>query len=501
LVLLFTPSCSRTSDSSTSSVALNELKVGFPENSVGGPNVGLRELTDGQTLESLTQVGTDGKAVPSLAERWVWENDYRRLRLKLRPGVALHDGTDLDAGRMAAALSQVVNRPANRALYPSFGDITSIQAAGDLEIVIDLSRRSAFLPEDLVLNLGIGPQNVGSGPYRMVENDGSDIVLERFDQYRLGRPRIERIIIRPFETLRTAWTSLLRGELDMVTDVPPDAIEFIRNDQIQVLPFQRRYQYLIAFNSRRAPFDRPDVRRALNLAVNRPGLIDKVLPDRGTPSTGPLWPRYWAYDGSIAPFAFEPDRAAGLLDAAGFAPARFSEGEDRAPARLRFTCLLPVGYSVLERIALEVQKDLYNIGVDMQFQVVPFRDFDALVREGRFEAALIDLISGPTPSRAYIFWQSPEHHKGFNVFGYNNPDAERLFEILRSESNEGAVRSATRRLQSVFLEDPPALFLAWNQRARAIRSDVEINQESDQDPMLTMWRWGPTTERPLVSAE
>jgi peptide/nickel transport system substrate-binding protein len=335
----------------------------------------------------------------------------------------------------------------------------------------------------------------------MVSTGGSDIVLERFDRYRLGAPSIERIVIRPFETLRTAWTSLLRGELDMVTDVPPEAVEFIRNDQIQVLPFQRRYQYLIAFNSRKAPLDRAEIRRALNLAVNRQALIKNVLQDRGTPSTGPLWPRYWAYDTTVAPFGFEPDRATSLLESAGYTSGRFSGNGESAPARLRFTCLLPAGYSVLERVALEVQKDLYNIGVDMQFQVVPFREFDTLVREGHFEAALIDLISGPTPSRAYIFWQSPHHHRGFNIFGYENAEARRLFEILRTETNEGAVRSATRRLQSVFLDDPPALFLAWNQRARAIRRNVDVNQAPDQDPMLTMWRWAPATDSPAVPAE
>ena len=190
-----------------------------------------------------------------------------------------------------------------------------------------------------------------------------------------------------------------------------------------------------------------------------------------------------------------------LLDGEGLRSGRVPSSDNEAPARLRFTCLVPAGYSILERIALEVQKDLYNIGVDMQFEVVPFRDYDALFREGRFEAALIDSISGPTPSRAYIFWQSARRHKGFNVFGYENPEAERLFEILRTDTNEGAVRSATRRLQSVLLDDPPALFLAWNQRARAVSRTFETIQEPDRDPMLTLWQWRPAAERPVLSTQ
>src|SRR6185295_7665873 len=111
-----------------------------------------------------------------------------------------------------------------------------------------------------------------------------------------------------------------------------------------------------------------------------------------------------------------------------------------------FTCLVPAGFSTWERIALEVQRNLYNVGVDMQFKVVPAADFDKSIREGNFQAALTDLISGPTPGRAYIFWRSQKHFKGLNIFGYENPEAERLFEVLQSASNEAAVRSATRGL-------------------------------------------------------
>jgi ABC-type transport system substrate-binding protein len=163
------------------------------------------------------------------------------------------------------------------------------------------------------------------------------------------------------------------------------------------------------------------------------------------------------------------------------------------PARLRFTVLIPAGFDIWERIALELQRSLYNVGVDMQFQVVSFQEFDMRVREGQFDAAFLSSISGPTPSRAYIFWQSARHHKGLNIFGYENSEAAELFETLRTEANEGAVRSATRRLQAEFLEDPPALFIAWNERARVVRREFDIRAQRDRDPMLNMWQWTPAT--------
>jgi ABC-type oligopeptide transport system substrate-binding subunit len=105
------------------------------------------------------------------------------------------------------------------------------------------------------------------------------------------------------------------------------------------------------------------------------------------------------------------------------------------------------------------------------------------------------MISGPTPSRAYIFWASAREFQGaYNIFGYENTEVERLFQTLRTTRNEAAVRSTTRRLQRELLEDPPALFLAWRERARAIRKEFAYPTEPGVDPIFFLWRWTRRTD-------
>jgi hypothetical protein len=101
------------------------------------------------------------------------------------------------------------------------------------------------------------------------------------------------------------------------------------------------------------------------------------------------------------------------------------------------------------------------------------------------------MSSGPTPGRAYVFWRSRRGFNGeLNVFGYENAEAEKLFSVLNTSMNDAAVRSATARLQQVLLNDPPALFLAWNARARAIRTAFVI-PEGGGDPLNSLWKWTP----------
>ena len=468
------------------------LVIGVSEAQVGQSEFGIPQIVQQITTETLTTTGIDGRAQPRLATRWVWEDDERQLRLTLRDDVLLHDGTKFDSQIAAEALAKAIADDNNRAQYPALTDVSAAIPEGAVELILRLARRSALLPEDLTVLL-----DLPAGPYRPITSEANTTELERFGSYFLGTPSIERVTLQPFDTLRTAWASLLRAEVDMVYDVPADAIEFIRSDDVQVFSVPRWYQLLILFNMRRYPLDSEIVRRALNLAVDRDAVVDQILKGKGTPSTGPVWPRYWAYDGSMPSYSFDPQRAESLLAQAGFTSSH-GNTTTRPPARLRFVTLIPENFSVWERIALHVQRDLFKIGVDMQFKVVPVREFNKLIVSGEFDAALIDIISGPTPERPFLFWRSARVFQGpYNVFGYENRDAESMFDVIRTSTNEAAIRSATGRLQRAMSDDPPALFLAWTERARAIRRDIVVPPTDRPDIMWTLASW---TRRPAATA-
>jgi peptide/nickel transport system substrate-binding protein len=141
----------------------------------------------------------------------------------------------------------------------------------------------------------------------------------------------------------------------------------------------------------------------------------------------------------------------------------------------------------------------------MQFEVVPSTEFNTRIREGRFDAMLIDSISGPTVGRSYMFWRSARRFPGgLNFFGYENAEAERLFDVMRTSTNEIAIQSSFSRLQETLLDDPPALFLAWNERSRAVRRDFQIVQDplhDPADPIYSMWRWTATSGPRLALAK
>lgn len=478
------------------------LNIVFPEGLGTAGGTGTSQTAASLTTEGLTQFAIDGRVNERLAKQWNWSDDGLQLNVLLRPGVLMHDGTKLDAPRVAKLLLALTQNPEAGKNFPSLTLIKSVVVKNPLEIVITLTRHSSWLPEDLSTGLSEekeGQNLVATGPYRVVRTDGSNYELERFDRYYGGPAAIPRVAIKPVATLRVAWASLLRGEVDMVTDVPPDTIDLIRNDNVQIVSFPRRYQYMIAFNSRLPKFKDPRVRRALNLAIDRESIVRNVLKGAGVAASGPVWPRHWAYDPAVGSFRYDSDGAMALLNSAGFAE-KPSPDTATPPARLRLRCLIPSKFSIYEQVASEVQRQLSDVGVDITFDVQEYGVYSDRLRAGDFEVILVDIASGPGMSRASIFWRGQGKKGAYRIFGYDNPRTEQLFDVLDGATSDAEIRATTPLLQQEFLNNPPAIFIAWNERARAVSSRFRVVARPEFDPLPTLWQWRRADASPSLAS-
>lgn len=468
------------------------LRIAIPEAGVTAPDAGLPQAVRFFTVEGLTTKGQDGRPMPRLAKSWSSSADGLEWRFVLRDDVTFHDGTKLDAQLAKESLMRSVARPDTKALYPGLIDITDITAASQHELIISLKGRSAFLLDDLefpITRSGEGKVQYGTGPFKTVTESKEETVLEPHRAYYQGTPRIDRVVIRPYGTLRTAWASMMRQEVDMLWDVAHDSSEFVGASDVAMHSYLRNYVYLIAFNASRAKLAPAAVRRALNSAIDRQALITDVLKGKGVPANGPLWPRHWAYDRNLPGYAHDPSLASATLDAAGLKRPPAAVG--RMQARLSFVCLVPENWSVLERLALNVQKQLYATGIDMQLEAVTADEYIKRIPRSDFDAVIIDMISAPVFTRPYSFWRWGGEPTGYNVFGYRSSAADRWFDALRHAANDAEYRAAAGQLQRVLLDDPPALFLAWQERTRAISRRFDVHVEPGRDPVQTLWQWAP----------
>ena len=197
-----------------------------------------------------------------------------------------------------------------------------------------------------------------------------------------------------------------------------------------------------------------------------------------------MGPQHWVYDASLSQVPYDPSLAIALLGTPGS-----GDQLGNREARIAFTCLVPRNFALLERLALVTQKQLYDVGVDMSLESVPIDEFNRRLVEGRFDAAILDLIGGPSIVRVYQFWLSPNEKTGMNLFGYSNPTVDRWLLNLRHAPDDNSYRAAAVQLQKVMAEDPPALFIAWNERTRAVNRRFVVPDATDRDVLFTLREW------------
>jgi peptide/nickel transport system substrate-binding protein len=424
---------------------------------------------------------SDGRPGERIVTSWAWDESATVLRLKLRRDVYFHDHTLLTPEIAAESLRAAAKS------QTSLRSVTSIEPEGADTVVLTLKERNSFLLPDLTALLVTKPadKNIGTGPFRLVSSQNSDAKLTAFDRYYRGRPALAGIDVANYPTQRKAWAAMMRGDIDMLYEVSRESVEFVEAEtSVNTYSFPRPYFIHLTFNVRRPVLSDARVRRAINTALDRDTVVRDGLRGRGTPADGPIAPQNWAYSPPSTPTSYNPGAARQLLDAAGY-PAR-PNPQTAVPIRFQFKCLVFADDARFDRIALLVQKQLADVGIDMQLVPVDIVKMGELVNAGDFDAFLMEM-TGRSLSRTYDFLRSQEGR--FVNSGYMAADA--VLDRIRSAATEDEVRAGVIALGRVLQDDPPAAFLAWAETSRAVLGTFDVLPEEKRDILTNLWLWRP----------
>jgi ABC-type transport system substrate-binding protein len=314
---------------------------------------------------------------------------------------------------------------------------------------------------------GSGSARVGTGPFSVVSLSADELVLDANRHYNQGPPAVDRVVVRSYDALRTAWAEMMRGRLDFLFEVGPDSAEFLGDQRsIDVRAFVGPYANMLLLNSGR-PALRPSlVRRALSLAVDRMALVQQGQKGHGAPATVPTWPNHWARGDTGRGVAYDPERAAALLIEAQ-AGAHRPAGRAGAPM-LEFICLVPANFAIIERLALLVQRQLAEVDVRMRVESIPAEALNRRLGAGDFDAILLPFVSGPYASVPFRTWHSPGTSRRWNFWGYRSAAVDAALDAMREARDDTEFTRALRRFESAFEEDPPAIMLTWNETIQAV---------------------------------
>jgi peptide/nickel transport system substrate-binding protein len=317
------------------------------------------------------------KPKPMLATAWKVVNDTT-WEFTLRKGVKFHNGEPFTAESVKATFEYMLD-PATKSHYATaayWKPVKEVQVVNDstVRLLTDKPYPSlldhASLTDLLILPAKalkeLGPQKlaehpIGTGPFRFVEwRRDERLVLERNPDYWQGPADVSRVTFRFIPEFSARLAALLSGEIDIMKDVPPHAVEAVeRSGRAKVrATVSSRINYLALVNLKPGPMQDVRVRRAMNHAVNVDELISQVLKGRATKMCGPLAPTNIDF-APVECYRHDPARALALLKEAGI-----------DATKLQLTLDTPSGRYPLDKdVSLAIAAQLQRLGMTVNVVV------------------------------------------------------------------------------------------------------------------------------------
>lgn len=330
--------------------ASRELRVGITQDALTLDPANHRNR-DTQTIirnihDGLMTRDAEMRIRPEIAESFR-AVDAKTYEVKLRPNIRFHSGDILSAEDIKFTMDRLTKPNAmggetspRRDLLGPLQD-TVIVDEGTVRLV--LSQPWALMPAMLPFNEVINRRQVqrvgqegmqtrpdGCGPFRLADwRRGEAVIMERFAEYYggsteipgAGPAQIDRAIFRVLPENASRVAALLAGEVDIIAELPASAIrqvEASRNAQVAKVNGTRTF--FVALNTAKAPYSDIRVRRALNHALDKNAIIQRILAGTATPLRGVMSPDAFAFNADLPEYRLDPDRAKALLAEAGVAP-------------------------------------------------------------------------------------------------------------------------------------------------------------------------------------
>jgi peptide/nickel transport system substrate-binding protein len=287
--------------------------------------------------DTLTRWDTGLKLVPGLATSWKSVNDTT-WEFALRPGVKFHDGAPLTAEDVKATIERNTI-PGRTIVHSGFATIEAVEVVnpGTIRVItkkpdplvpVRMAQMGAqILPARFTTEAGakdLAKKPIGSGAYRFVEWVKDERLVMEANRDWWGwegkAPSFDRVIWKPIPEDFPRIVALDKGEVDIITNVPPDqvkAIESGRLTRVVTTPGTRFVAFTI--NATQPPLSDKRVRQALHYALDVNAIVKNLYGGQGKPFSGGLADTDFGYNAALKPYPYDAARARQLLADAGHA--------------------------------------------------------------------------------------------------------------------------------------------------------------------------------------
>jgi peptide/nickel transport system substrate-binding protein len=447
---------------------------------------------------------------PLLAESWQFSDDRLALTFVLRDAV-WSDGERITAGDVRFTWLAQTSEDVPWAGVSTKSHIRDVEVVDDRTATFHFD---AVYPHQFVdaVEGGILPQHVfgavpferwqthdwstasaASGPFVLARHEpGHEVVLAANPRYyEPSLPRLDQVVVRIVPDIENLMTQLRTGDVDYVEGITPrDADRLAQDGRLSVLVFDYPKYDFIGWNGSRPPFDDPELRRAITMAIDRDSLVVDLMYGYGRVGSGPIPSFRLGANTELQPWPYDPEAARERLADLGYA-AVGPDGVASASGRpLSFELLTNSGNRLREDMLVKIQAQLAEVGIHVDIRPMEMRAMRQKVGSGDFDGFLGGWAFAGKVDLRPLFDSELVPPRGMNIVHYRSPVVDRLFDKVEDAGTWDELKPHLDAIQLRIHRDQPYTFLyevkrvaAHGPRLRGVQIDVP------SDPLARLERY------------
>lgn len=432
----------------------------------------------------LLTVSFSGHIIPGIAKSWYLEEDGLTWVFLLRSGAKFHNGREITANDVKYSLERVLSpklkSPNNWALMCVDGaeEYFSGRANGVRGIrVLDKYRISVSLTmpySGFLLNLGqfctailpeeeVDKGNIsGCGPYKLTEVTASGAVLEAFKDFYNGEPYVKKIIVK-FSDIDAAEGLINRGYDFIIADKKNIVDELKDKPDITIKTKSIIGTYYAGFNlrSQSAYVQSKEVRKAMNMAINKKKIIEELLGGLAIEAKGPFPPNMIEHTNNLG-YEYNPRAAREILQRNGFGSAK---------QKLRILAREESDTSIYNPLTEYIINDLREIGIECEIVRVTAASYlnaESIQQCDIYLSRWIGDTGDPDNFLQPLFNADSQT----NFSGYINDMVTQNMNKAKEIINPEKRTELYKDIQKEIVDDAPWIFLYHPQSGVAYRNNV-----------------------------
>jgi len=449
----------------------------------------------------LMTIDEAGVLVPDLAESVTVSGDGKTYNILLRRDIRFHDETPLTARDVAFTIGLIQNPDLKSPVRGNWAGVT-VEELGEYELNVILDE--AYTPFIENFTMGIVPRHiwndlpieqipfsarntepVGSGPFKIdkvVRNDAGLI-----DSYKLIRAsasvKLAGVTTIFFQNEEDLATAFLAGKITSTASLPPAiASTLTQNNRYVILSEPLPRVFAVFFNQNKSAALRDiAVREALELAIDRTGVVAQALGGYGVPIMTPVPPHVDALHsvrqaketGTTSPLALAEQR----LEKAGWNKSENGTREKRIEGTLTplQITLRTANIPMFERTTALLAESWRNLGIVVEVEQYEQSDLvQAVIRPRDFEALLFGIDMNRSVD-LYPFWHSSQRDDpGFNIAQYANREVDALLSAARTQTDSAERASSSAAAMDIIAREQPVIALYVPALTYVIKSDIAL---------------------------